>query len=174
MGKSKKKNEWMGWAKTILIAVLIAFFLRSFVLVTSVVEGESMEPTLENGEIVLFNKFTYLFNEPERGDIVIINRPQKNYVKRIIALPGETIAVKNQTLYIDGEKYEQSFITETIQNYTGEIGPIQVPESSYFVMGDNRKLSKDSRNGLGFISEENIAGKSEFIIFPLNEWSMTR
>lgn len=174
MGKSKRKSVWAEWLRVILIAVLIAFFLRSFVFVTSVVDGESMEPTLEDGEIVLFNKFTYLFNDPERGDIVIINRPQKNYVKRVIALPGETIEVRNQTLYIDGEEYEQSFIPDNIQNFTGQIGPIQVPENSFFVMGDNRKLSKDSRNGLGFISEENIVGRSEFIIFPFKEWTMTR
>ncbi|ALX47315.1 signal peptidase I [Lentibacillus amyloliquefaciens] len=174
MEKTKKKNGWAEMIKVVLIAVVIAFLLRSFVLVTSVVEGESMEPTLENGEIVLFNKFTYLFNDPERGDIVIIDRRQKNYVKRVIALPGENVAVDNETLYIDGEEYKQTFITGAIRNNTGEIGPLEVPENSYFVMGDNRQLSKDSRNGLGFISGENITGKSELIIFPLNEWSMTK
>ncbi len=71
-GKRKKKNEWLEWGKAILIAVILALFLRTFVFATSVVDGESMEPTLEDGETVLFNKFTYLFNEPERGDIVII------------------------------------------------------------------------------------------------------
>lgn len=172
--KPKKKNGWVEVIKVILIAVLIAFFIRSFVLVTSVVDGASMEPTLENGEIVLFNKFTYLFSEPERGDIVIVNRPQRNYVKRIIALPGETVSVENQLLYIDGEEYEQPFITDNIRNNTGQLDPVQVPENSYFVMGDNRQLSRDSRNGLGFISKENIGGKSEFVIFPLNQWSMTR
>ncbi|TFJ94484.1 signal peptidase I [Lentibacillus salicampi] len=175
MGKSKKKNGgWGEWLKPILIAVLIAFFLRSFVFVASVVEGKSMVPTLEDGEVVLFNKFTYWFNDVQRGDVVIINRSKKNYVKRIIGLPGETISVENQTLYIDGEKYEQSFITETFKDGTGRFDPVKVPEDSYFVMGDNRKISKDSRNGLGFISEENIAGKSEFVIFPINEWSLTK
>jgi len=172
LGKSQKKG-WGEWVKPILIAILIAFLLRSFVFVTSVVDGKSMEPTLEDGEVVLFNKFTYLFNDAERGDIVIINRPRKRYVKRIIGLPGENVSAENGNLYIDGEQYDQSFITETFKNDTGHFGPIKVPENSYFVMGDNRELSKDSRNGLGFINEENIAGKSEFIIFPLNEWSMT-
>ncbi|MFD1361522.1 signal peptidase I [Lentibacillus salinarum] len=167
-------NRLMEWVKAILIALLIAFLIRSFILVTSIVDGKSMEPTLEDGEIVLFNKFTYLFNDPARGDIVIINRPRKNYVKRIIGLPGETIEVRNQTLLINGEKYEQVFMTHDAQTETGQFGPVQVPENRYFVMGDNRMLSKDSRNGLGFISEENIAGKSEFIIFPINEWSMTK
>ncbi|WP_010530370.1 signal peptidase I [Lentibacillus jeotgali] len=173
MGESQKKNGLGEWVKLILFALLIAFFLRSFVLVTSVVEGESMEPALEDGEVVLFNKFTYLFNDAERGDIVIINRPRKSYVKRIIGLPGETISSTNQALYINGEKYEQSFIPEAFRDDTGNSGPIKVPEDSYFVMGDNRKLSKDSRNGLGLIREDNISGKSEFTILPVNEWSMT-
>lgn len=171
--KSKKKNEWLEWGKAILIAIVLAFCLRSFVFATSIVDGESMEPTLEDGETVLFNKFTYLFDQPQRGDIVIIERPLKNYVKRIIAMPGETIKVDDHTLYINGEKYGQPFITKDAQNNTGEIGPTKVPEKSYYVMGDNRILSKDSRNGLGFVNEDNIIGKSEIIIFPFNEWSIT-
>jgi len=173
VGKSQKKSGLGEWAKLILVALLIAFFLRSFVFVTSVVDGESMEPALEDGEVVLFNKFTYLFNDAERGDIVIINKPRKSYVKRIIGLPGETISATEQGLYIDGKKYEQSFITKANKNSTGNFGPVKVPKDSYFVMGDNRKLSKDSRNGLGFISKEDVAGKSELIILPIDEWSMT-
>ncbi len=172
--KPKKKNEWLEWGKAILIAVILAFCLRSFVFATSIVDGESMEPTLEDGETVLFNKFTYLFDKPQRGDIVIIERPLKNYVKRIIAMPGETIKVENHTLYINGEKYGQPFINKDAQNNTGEIGPINVPENSYYVMGDNRIVSKDSRNGLGFVNEDNIIGKSEIIIFPFEEWAMTK
>src|SRR5699024_12154600 len=84
VAKTKKKNEWLDWIKAIIIAVLLAFFLRTFVFATSIVEGESMNPTLENGERVIINKFVYLFGEPERGDIVIIKRPTKNYVKRVI------------------------------------------------------------------------------------------
>ncbi|WP_092493129.1 MULTISPECIES: signal peptidase I [Virgibacillus] len=174
MTKTKKKNEWLEWVKAILIAVVLAFFLRSFVFATSVVDGKSMEPTLEDGETVLFNKFTYLIDKPQRGDIVIIERPLKNYVKRIIAMPGETIKVEDHILYINGEKYGQPFINKDAKSNTGKFGPIQVPENSYFVMGDNRILSKDSRNGLGFVSEENIIGKSEMIIFPFDQWAMTK
>ncbi|MFD2761998.1 signal peptidase I [Lentibacillus juripiscarius] len=174
MEKEKKKNEWLEWGKAILIAVILALFLRTFVFATSVVDGESMEPTLEDGETVLFNKFTYLFNEPERGDIVIIKKPLKNYVKRVIGMPEETIAVKNGALYIDGKAYEQAFTSNERLQSTGRFGPIKIPENSYFVMGDNRAISKDSRNGLGFIRESEIIGKSEFVIFPFNEWSLTK
>ncbi|TRM12234.1 signal peptidase I [Lentibacillus cibarius] len=174
MEKTKKKNEWLEWGKAILIAIILALFLRTFIFATSIVDGESMEPTLEDGETVLFNKFTYLFEEPEREDIVIIKRPLKNYVKRVIGLPGETISVKNKTLYIDGEAYNQSFLNNERLKMTGHVGPVKVPKDNYFVMGDNRAISKDSRNGLGFIRESEIIGKSELIIFPFKEWSTTR
>src|SRR5699024_1536574 len=110
----------------------------------------------------------------DRGDIVIIERPLKNYVKRVIALPGETIEVKDHVLHINGEIYEQNFLSENEILGTGNFGPIEIPEDSYFVMGDNRSTSKDSRNGLGFIEEENIIGRSEIIIFPFNELRVTR
>nr|WP_249226170.1 signal peptidase I [Oceanobacillus jordanicus] len=170
----KKKNEWFEWAKAIIIAVLIALFLRTFLFATSIVDGESMDPTLKDGERVIFNKFVYLVGDPERGDIVIIERPLKNYVKRVIGLPGDTIEINGSSLYINGEKYEQTFLSEEAEMQTGSYGPIEVPEDNYFVMGDNRAISKDSRNGLGFIEEDNIIGRSELIIFPFDEWSLTR
>jgi len=171
---TKKKNEWLEWIKALIFAILLAFFLKTFVFATSIVEGESMEPTLQSGERVIFNKIIYIIGEPSRGDIVIIEHPFKNYVKRVIGLPGETIRMKDHTLYIDDEKYEQSFITEEAKNNTGNFGPITIPEDSYFVMGDHRAISKDSRNGLGFIDRDDIIGRSEFIIYPFSEWSMTR
>src|SRR5699024_10813112 len=98
----------------------------------------------------------------------------KTYVKRIIGLPGETIFVKDHTLYINDEVYEQTFLTEDTLIRRGNFGPIRIPNDSYFVMGDHRAISKDSRNGLGFISEEDIIGRSELIIYPFSEWSLTR
>ncbi len=172
--KNKTKNEWLEWVKAIIFAILIAFFVHSFIFATSIVEGESMKPTLEDGERVIFNKFIYMINEPKRGDIIIIQHPNKNYVKRIIALPGETIEVANSELYIDGEKYNETFLNEEISKKTGQFGPIIVPEDSYFVMGDNRGISKDSRNGLGYIQRDDIIGRSEVIIYPFSEWDLTR
>jgi len=172
--EAKKKNEWLEWIKAIIIAILIALFLRTFIFATSIVEGESMDPTLEDGERVIFNKLIYILDEPERGDIVIIQRPTKNYVKRIIGLPGETIEINRNELIIDGEEYTQTFLSEDAINKTGNFGPVTVPEDSYFVMGDNRAISKDSRNGLGFINEEEIIGKSEIVIYPFNDWELTR
>ena len=172
--ETKKKNEWLEWGKAILIAILIAIFLRSFIFATSIVEGESMDPTLEDGERVIFNKAIYIIGKPDRGDIVIIQRPLKNYVKRVIGLPGETIEISGYDLYINGKKYDQTFLSEQAEMETGNFGPIQIPDDSYFVMGDNRAISKDSRNGLGLINEDEIIGRSEFIIFPFSDWSRTK
>lgn len=172
--KQKQKNEWIEWGKAIVIAVLLAIFLRTFIFSTSIVEGESMAPTLDNGDRIIFNKFVYIIGEPKRGDVVIIKKPHKSYVKRVIGLPGETIEMRDHELYINSELYEQNFITKESKNRTGNFEPIKIPSDSYFVMGDNRAISKDSRNGLGFIEEESIIGRSEFIIYPFNEWSLTR
>lgn len=133
-----------------------------------------MFPVLEEGDRVLFNKAAYLFEEPARGDVVIIQRPIKNYVKRIIALPGETIEVKENKLYINGERYGQHFLPASEISRTADFGPVITPEDSYFVMGDNRIISKDSRNGLGFVTKAEIIGRSELIIFPLNEFSVIK
>jgi len=174
MAQEKKKNEWLEWIKAIFVAIILVLILRTFVFSASVVEGESMSPTLEHGNKIIFNKFVYLIGEPERTDVVIIQRPLKNYVKRIIALPGEVIEIRNHTLYINDEMYEQPYISEEAVLNTGNFGPIEVPKDSYFVMGDNRAISKDSRNGLGFIADEHIIGRSEFIIYPFSEWAQTR
>ncbi|MBP2077935.1 signal peptidase I [Oceanobacillus polygoni] len=174
MSEVKKKNEWLEWTKAIIIAILIALFLRTFIFATSIVEGESMDPTLEDGERVIFNKLIYILGEPDRGDVVIIQRPTKNYVKRIIGLPGETIEINGSDLIIDGKKYVQTFLSDDAQYKTGNIGPLTIPQNSYFVMGDNRAISKDSRNGLGFIQGEEIIGRSELIIYPFSEWALTK
>lgn len=172
--EAKKKNEWYEWAKAIIIAILIALFLRTFIFATSIVEGESMDPTLEDGERVIVNKLLYILDEPDRGEVIIIQRPTKNYVKRVIGLPGETIELKGNHLIINGEEHSQPFLSEEAQYKTGNFGPINIPEDSYFVMGDNRAISKDSRNGLGFILKEEIIGRSELIIYPFNEWELIK
>lgn len=174
LADSKKQNEWIEWGKAIIVAILLAFLLRTFIFATSVVEGDSMYPALEDGERIIFNKIVYIVSEPQRGDIVIIQHPQKNYVKRVIGLPNEVIEMKNHDLYIDGKKQPNSFVGEYDTLLTGNFGPIQIPEDSYFVMGDNRAISKDSRNGLGFIERSEIIGRSEFVIYPFKEWELTR
>ncbi|GGP14596.1 signal peptidase I [Oceanobacillus neutriphilus] len=170
MENINQKKEWIGWFKAIVITIMLALFLRTFIFATSIVEGESMYPTLQDGERVIFNKVVYSIHEPDRGDIVIIHQPPKNYVKRVIGMPGETIEIKNSQLYIDDEAYQQHFLSDEVIAQTNNFGPIEIPEDNYFVMGDNRLISKDSRNGLGFIPRDDIIGKSELIIYPFSEF----
>ncbi|WP_102027525.1 signal peptidase I [Salirhabdus sp. Marseille-P4669] len=167
-------KEILEWGKAILIAIGLAFLIRSFVFATSVVEGASMYPTLENGERVIFNKAIYYFSEPDRGDIVIIQRPTKNYVKRVIGLPNDKVEVKDHVLYINDKKQDQDYLDSEAIEGTVDFGPVVVPKGQYFVMGDNRSISKDSRNGLGFILEDEIIGRSELIIYPFDNISLTR
>src|SRR5699024_3908221 len=120
VAETRKENEWIEWGKAILFAVLLAFILRTFVFATSIVEGESMDPALEDGERIIFNKFVYIISEPARGDIVIIQRPHKNYVKRIIALPNETIEMNDHKLFIDGTEQKDSFVNHEDEMLTGD------------------------------------------------------
>jgi len=170
----RKRNEWIEWGKAIFIAILLAFILRSFIFATSIVEGDSMMPALEDGERIIFNKFVYIVGHPKRGDIVIIQSSEKNYVKRVIGLPNETIEMRNHELYINDQKQSSSYVDDNLTKLTGNFGPVTIPEDSYFVMGDNRPISKDSRNGLGFIDRSDIVGRSEFVIFPFHDWEFTR
>lgn len=173
--ESRKKNEWVEWIKAFFIALIIVIIIKVFVISTSVVEGESMEPTLADGDKLIFNKFIYLIGEPDRGDVVIIQTSLKNYVKRIIALPGEVVEVIDHTLYINNKEVEQAYISEEAIKGTGDFGPTEVPNDSYFVMGDNRVISMDSRHpGFGFIDKDNIIGRSELIFHPFSEWAITR
>jgi len=169
-----EKNKFSDWLKAAFIALIIAFLLRSFIFATSIVKGESMLPTLEDGERVIFNKFIYLVSNPTRGDIVIIAKPESNYVKRIIGLPNETIEMLDGVFYVDGVAQSSIFVDETQFNLTGDFGPVVIPDDSYFVMGDNRANSKDSRNDLGFIERKHIIGRSELIIYPFRELQLTR
>ncbi|SIS38248.1 signal peptidase I [Salimicrobium flavidum] len=171
---TKAKNEWLEWIKAIVIAIVLAFILRNFFFATSIVEGASMDPTLENGERVVFNKIVYHIDEPDYEDIVIIERPTKNYVKRVIGEPGDTIEIKNHQLWINGEKQNQEYLDNQSIQATRDYGPVEVPEGEYFVMGDNRAVSKDSRNGLGLVKEDEIIGRTELVIFPFEEMERTQ
>lgn len=176
MDNSKDKVIWIEWLKALFIALLLAFILKSFIFATSIVKGDSMVPTLQTGERIIFNKFIYIISKPNRGDIVIITHPNENYVKRIIGLPGETIEVRDYKLFINEVEQDSSFVNAEEHNLLKayEFGPIIIPANHYFVIGDNRSISRDSRNGLGLIDKKDIIGRSEFIIYPFNEWEITR
>ena len=177
----KEKNELWEWTKALLIAFAIAAFIRYFLFTPIVVDGDSMMPTLENGDRMIVNKFSYKIGEPERFDIVVFHAPEKkDYIKRVIGLPGDFVEYKDDQLYINGEPIEEPYLdTYKAQisegNLTGDfslkdIDPSLdvIPEGYVFVMGDNRRFSKDSRH-IGIVAQEEIIGNTSIIFWPLSE-----
>jgi len=170
----KKKNEIWEWGKAIIIAVLLAFIIRTFVFAPIVVDGESMESTLLNQDRMIVNKVNYKISEPKRFDIVVFHAPEgKDYIKRVIGLPGETVEYKNDVLYIDGKAYKEPYLEqnkeEVIPPLTGDF-TVTVPEGEVFVMGDNRRNSRDSRDpSVGTVSFDKIVGTTSVVYWPVSE-----
>ena len=158
--------------KEVLITVLIAvvvFFALQFTIQSSIVVGMSMEPTFEDGQRLLVSKAAYAFTDPAPGDVIIFHPPVdygKDYIKRVIGVPGDVIEVKNHAVYINGKKLNEPYIKDA-PNYI--YGPVTVPENSYFVLGDNRNNSNDSHRW-GFVSRESVVGKAWFSYWPLSEF----
>lgn len=181
----KEKNEFWEWTKALLIAFGLAFFIRYFLFTPIVVDGESMMPTLENGNRMIVNKIGYEVGEPDRYDIVVFHAPeQKDYIKRIIGLPGDHVAYENDQLYINGKPQPEPYL-ETYKNEINE-GTLTedftleertemtvIPDGYVFVMGDNRRYSKDSRL-IGVISVEEIIGSTSLIFWPPNEMGLVK
>lgn len=152
-------------------AFVIAMLLRYFVVTACNVLSPSMVPTLQTGDRLLASRLAYTFDEPARGDIIIFTPPDEydegiDYIKRVIALPGETVAVRNGYVYIDGEALAEPYIAERPLD---DFGPVTVPPNEYFVLGDNRNHSADSRYWhYHFVPAEDINGQAFFRFFPFN------
>lgn len=163
------KKEVISWIKLIAAAFVIAFVLKTFVFQIALVNQISMEPTLHEGEVLIIAKVNYLFSDPGRGDIVVLKDELENkfLIKRAIGLPGEVIDIKNSKVYINDKALEPDF-TEVPTQDNG-FARSKVPEGRYFVMGDNRLHSRDSRSDtVGFVNRSNIVGKAVFRLWPLN------
>ncbi len=172
------KTELGSWIIYIGCAIVLAYLIKTFFLSFFIVEGASMEPTLFNNDKVLVNKSAAWSGSIDHQDIIVIRDDEndKYYVKRIIGLPGEKVEIKDDTLYINDKQKEEPYLPEKNEevdllkmNMTGDFDPIKVPANQYFVMGDNRLDSRDSRNGLGYINEEDIVGTCEYVIMPFKQ-----
>lgn len=155
---------------TAILALAVFFFLRVTVD-TVIVIGISMEPSFHNEQRLLINKIAYRLHEPERGDVIVFqpaNSQQGDFIKRIIALPNDTIEIKKEAVYINGEKLNEPYI-KSPPNYT--IKQQKIPENSYFVLGDNRNRSNDSHNGW-VVPRQNITGKVWLSIWPPVKWGL--
>jgi len=135
-----------------------------------------MEPNFKTGERLIVNKIIYDIRPPKRGEVIVFHAPAGiDYIKRVIGLPGETIKIENNTVYINGEPLDEPYLREAIDEYASsgrlyneDYHEVTVPERSVFVMGDNRTNSTDSRN-IGVISYDKIVGRADVIFWPLNK-----
>ena len=168
--KSKHHREILSWTLTILVAVVLALSLRTFVFEIVRVDGSSMEPTLHSDQYVFVEKITRYTQGIKHGDIIITRYPNMGdlYVKRVIALSGDTIEVKNGKVYLNGKPQNEDYIAAPIDY---DMDKITIPDGYVFVMGDNRNDSLDSHI-LGPIKSDNLVGHALFVVWPLNEWEM--
>ena len=172
------KNEITQWITAVIIIVVAAFVLRTFVFCTVRVKGPSMEPLYVHGDVVVAEKVSGLFSSPDRGDIVVCKYSTSDelIIKRVLGLPGDDIDIyfdydkEECVLVINGKVVEEPYIKEAMMQ-PGDMEYIYtVPDDCYFVMGDNRNVSSDSRfMSIGAIPEENIEGKVVFKLWPLGK-----
>lgn len=171
-GEKKKKTvkqEIFEWIKAIVIALVVVFIIRKFFFTMIRVDGKSMLETLQDGDRVAATIIDMKLYGPQRGNIVICTYPGQDYlcIKRVIGMPGDTLQIIRGVTYINGEVYEEPYVTHPKTNEY--YGPITLGEDEYFVMGDNRAVSHDSRSSdVGPLSASAIEGNARLRLWPLN------
>ena len=178
-----KKENLLDWIKTILFVAVLVLGVRYFLVTPIAVKGASMMPTLENGEMLMVDKITPKITDYDRFDIIVFKATEEdNYVKRIIGLPGDTVQYIDDVLYINGEKYDEPYLDDykaalldngtltedfTLESYLQQT---VVPEGHLFVLGDNRRISVDSRlPEVGFVPIDTVIGEARFVYWPLSQ-----
>ncbi|MGG3564306.1 signal peptidase I [Neobacillus rhizosphaerae] len=174
---TKKKSETFEWVKSIMFAIVLVVIVRTLFFTPIVVDGESMNPTLQDKDRMIVTKV----GEPKRFDIVVFHAPDgTDYIKRVIGLPGESIEYKNDILYINGKAYNEPYLEKYKKTLNGgtltgsfnlnetAVGSNTVPKDCLFVMGDNRRKSKDSRV-IGAIPMKKVIGITNVVYYPLKE-----
>ena len=153
-----------------IIVVILVILVRSFIITPAVVDGNSMLPNLQDNNIIILNKLDYKLNDINRFDVVVINYRGEKLVKRVIGLPGEHVEYKDNKLYINGVEVEDvKLLTKTNDFKLEDLGVSVIPDNYYFVLGDNRTNSTDSRI-IGLISINDIKGTVDFRIFPFDKF----
>lgn len=160
----------------VVMAIMVMIYL--FIMSPQEINGASMEPSFHNGEYILTNKIEYKLHDPERGDVVIFKSPRNkdiDYIKRIIAKPGERILLKNNAFYVNGQKVDEPYLAPDVYIFAGnflqENQQVTVPAGKYFVSGDNRPHSSDSRE-FGPIAKEDFIGKAILRYWPFSMFGM--
>ena len=171
-------RELLGMLVYVGIVLAITFLIITFVGQRTHVSGESMENTLDDGDQLIVDKLTYRFHDPERFDIIVFPFRYKDntyYIKRIIGLPGETVQIADGEIYINGEVLEESYGREVMQDAGLAAEPITLGDDEYFVLGDNRNYSSDSRDpSVALIHRKEIIGRAWLRIWPLDSFGILK
>lgn len=173
------KKEIISWALYLIFVVALVYVIITFVGQRTVVDGRSMNPNLNDGDNLIVEKLSYRFRDPERFDIIVFppqGAPKEHYIKRIIGLPGETVQIDYEgNIYINGEILEEDYGLETIQNPGRAAEPVTLGEDEYFVLGDNRNNSTDSRTEkVGNVKRSTITGRAWVRIWPLSDFGVLK
>jgi signal peptidase I len=162
--------EFRGWLKDILLAVVIAFLMVVFLYQPVKVEGTSMQPELLDQERIFVNKFVYHFEEIHRSDIVVFwypKDPSKSFIKRVLGVPGDVVSIREGQVYINGQLVEERYVPQGYQD-VDSYPPVRVREGYYYVLGDHRNASNDSRSW-GLVPRKYIYGKAVFRYWPVEK-----
>ena len=163
---NKKKKEIIEY----IVLIVVILLIRTYLFVPIMVSGNSMVPTLNNGDVMILNKFNYLVNDIKRFDIVVVDYENEYIIKRVIGLPGDYVEYKNDILYVNGKKIEEEYDREYTEDFNlNDLSIEKIPNNYYLVLGDNRPISKDSRK-IGLIDKKNIKGSTNFILFPFSRF----
>ena len=170
MKKQKRSHVAREIVETVALAILIFLVIR-FVIQSYHIDGQSMEPGLNTNNYVIVNKTAYMFQQPTRGDVIVFHAPpdtSKDYIKRVIGLPGDIIQTSKTDVWVNGKPLNEPYIAEK-ENPNGNIW--KVPANEYFVMGDNRLVSDDSRDWC-YVPKSYIVGKAVVVYWPMSKWEV--
>ena len=169
----KRFNETKEWILTIIATIVLIFVIRTFIFSPVIVEGDSMNPTLFEGDRLFINKIGKFVGDINRLDVVVFKDKNNHYIKRVVGMPGDRIYFKNNLLYINDQIVTESYVIEDV--YQRDItlntlyGYEEIPEDYYFVLGDNRPNSLDSRQrSIGLVHHKQILGSSNVVVWPIN------
>ena len=170
-GKERFAAEVRGWLKSLFFALVLVLIFRTHVAEGYQIKGASMKPTLNNGDRLFVEKLSHHFRPYREGDIVVFPHPQeeKKLIKRVAAVGGQKVEIRDGMLWVEGELREELYIEEGSRDQ-GDWGPKEVPEGKLFVLGDNRQRSNDSRNRyVGFVDEDKVVGRAFLRFWPLRK-----
>lgn len=168
---NRLKHWVFDWAETIVVAFVMALIIRAFFLQVFWIPSSSMEPTLDIQDRIVVNKVAFHFRKPRRQEIVVFRQvaqkgvPKRDLIKRVMGLPGETLMIKDGVVYINSKVIKED---HPMNRDYSDFGPVRVPEDAFFVMGDNRPASADSRYW-GFLPKKNLIGPAFIRIWPITK-----